>query len=484
MTCVWPRLCYAVSDLAEKRGLSAHKLQEGLGLQYMAIADHHDDPATLAANAIRRLMEQNDLQPADIGRLYVASESHFDAARPLGSYIIEMMAADHRLSPHPGAWSHCDHYDALFACVSGVDQLENALYWISQEEGRRAIVVCSDIAKYPLQGNGEYTQGAGAVAMLVGSRPRLLQIPLRFGSASQPVRDFYKPVEPLSKQQVVQDVLDAAGVADADGRRILDHLMQHKNGYAPAWQDGQQFFHLHGHMPEFDGPLSIRSYRELMMKAMSRFSVQLPRQEDDVLSTRWSHLAFHLPYARHGERVFTHAFAMDHPHVAAESAGQPLPRRDHYEEEAAYQQALESVLKRVRNSAAYLYYVREKIQPGQIVSSRTGNMYTASLFVSLMSILEHTQSAPEKMLRRPIGMIGYGSGAKAKVFEGHLAPGWQHVVGRFRLLQQLRERQSIDFLTYEALHRGKRRQSVQRPSGMYVRLNQYQQPAQYGWEDA
>ena len=50
---------------------------------------------------------------------------------------------------------------------------------------RFAIVVSADIAEYELGSSGEPTQGAGAVAMLVGQQPTLLEIDPRFsGSAS------------------------------------------------------------------------------------------------------------------------------------------------------------------------------------------------------------------------------------------------------------------------------------------------------------
>ena len=42
--------------------------------------------------------------------------------------------------------------------------------------GRQAIVVSADIAEYALGSTGEPTQGAGAVAMLVESEAKLLEV--------------------------------------------------------------------------------------------------------------------------------------------------------------------------------------------------------------------------------------------------------------------------------------------------------------------
>jgi hydroxymethylglutaryl-CoA synthase len=64
--------------------------------------------------------------------------------------------------------------DLTFACIGAVDALQNSLDWVRMGEDRMAIVIGSDVAKYELASTGEYTQGAGAIALLVKENPRLL----------------------------------------------------------------------------------------------------------------------------------------------------------------------------------------------------------------------------------------------------------------------------------------------------------------------
>ena len=45
-----------------------------------------------------------------------------------------------------------------------------------ENNGKSAIVIVSDIAKYDIGSAGEYTQGAGAVAILIKDNPRLLAL--------------------------------------------------------------------------------------------------------------------------------------------------------------------------------------------------------------------------------------------------------------------------------------------------------------------
>jgi hydroxymethylglutaryl-CoA synthase len=65
-------------------------------------------------------------------------------------------------------------------------------------------------------------------------------------------------------------------------------------------------------------------------------------------------------------------------------------------------------------------------------------------------------------------MCGYGSGAKAKVFEGEVQSGWQKVAEKFHLFKGLANRCGIDAAVYESLHRGVIQQSVVAPRGEFV----------------
>ena len=66
------------------------------------------------------------------------------------------------------------------------------------------------------------------------------------------------------------------------------------------------------------------------------------------------------------------------------------------------------------------------------------------------------------------GMCGYGSGAKAKVFEGKVNPRWREVVATWRLFERLAGRMAIDHVTYENLHKGTQDNSVIEPRGEFA----------------
>lgn len=182
-----PRAYVDLVDLATARGVPPEKLTQGLGALRMSIADRHEDPVTLAVDAASAMFDRADVDPSQIGFCAVGTESGIDHSKPVASYV-------HGLLELP---SRCRVYDAKHACFGGTAALMAACEWIASgaARGRTALVICSDIARYEIGSKGEPTQGAGAVAMLIAERPRLLEIEVgRSGGHAADVHDFWRPL--------------------------------------------------------------------------------------------------------------------------------------------------------------------------------------------------------------------------------------------------------------------------------------------------
>ena len=113
-------------------------------------------------------------------------------------------------------------------------------------------------------------------------------------------------------------------------------------------------------------------------------------------------------------------------------------------------------------------FVEARIEKAQRASSLVGNQYTGSIFLALMSTIESDFLDDEVMIGERIGLCGYGSGAKAKVFEGKVSPRWREVVSRWHLFERLAGRVAIDHITYENLHKGLQDDSVVTPKGEFA----------------
>ena len=220
----FPRLHMDMKDFADLRGEDYGKLNKGLGLKAMSIPDVHEDTATMGANAVMKLIDRNGLNPRNIGRMYLGTESALDGAKPTATYIVDMLTQ--RYSERYGAdcFRNCDVVDMTFACIGAVDAMHNTLDWVARstdEDERIGIVIFSDNAKYALESAGEYTQGAGGGAILIRRNPRLLEIPDIIGVSTTPVHDFFKPRREVSVKSIITNVMTLAQEAGQSIKREL-----------------------------------------------------------------------------------------------------------------------------------------------------------------------------------------------------------------------------------------------------------------------
>ncbi|MCL8538829.1 hydroxymethylglutaryl-CoA synthase [Chryseobacterium gallinarum] len=401
-----PGLYLEINDLAEKRGIEPAKLEKGLGLHKMGLPDVHEDAATFAAEALLKLIKDYNINPKEIARVYLGTESALDAAKPTASYAVQMVEKVLEKEFGERCFKNCDVVDMTFACVGGVDALHNSLDFVRVNPDKKAVVIASDYAKYELASSGEYTQGGGAVALLLSSKPDLLEIENNWGVASESVFDFFKPRRSYKKDDL-------------------------KN--APAtYPDNIEIF---TDEPVFDGQYSNQCYQDRIREAYNHYKEITGKVKP---YETWRYLIFHLPYAFHGKRVFTEIYSL--------------------EKGLSYESPDEQ--KAIAKSEDYLQLIQHKIEKTQRASSEIGNMYTASIFMALLSALQISFNENEELSGEEIGFFGYGSGSKSKVFSGKISPDWKKVVEKWNLFENLNKRIAINFETYERLHRKQLKQSV------------------------
>ena len=394
-----PALYLTINDLAEKRAIDRLKLEKGLGLYKMAINDVHEDAATFAAEALLKLIQDYDLNPTEISRVYLGTESALDAAKPTVTFAIQMIEKVLAEKFGERCFRNCDVVDLNFACIGAVDALHNCLDYVHANPENKAIVIASDYAKYELASAGEYTQGGGAVALLISSNPKLLEIENKWGVATESVFDFFKPRRSIAKSDLTS-----------------------------ATEQMADYLELFTDEPVFDGHYSNQCYQNRIKEAYSHYKTQAKLEKP---YKNWRYLIFHLPYAFHGKRVFSEIFSIENSLAFSTSEEQKL----------------------VAKSAVYLDFIKEKIEPSQRASSEIGNMYTASIFMALLSAFQVSYDRGEDLSNEKIGFLAYGSGSKAKVFTGKVGRNWNEVVAKWNLFESLKQRIQIDFETYEKLHR-------------------------------
>lgn len=453
-----PKIYFDIKDLAEAREIEYGKLNKGLGLSKMAIIDAHEDTATMAANAIVELIDKNDLNPNDIGRLYMGTESALDGAKPTATYALEMLRQKYAPKYGEDCFLHCDAIDMTFACIGAVDALQNTLDWVNGGENRIGIVVSSDNAKYELNSTGEYTQGAGAIAMLVKQNPRLIALGDNWGVATRGVHDFYKPLRKVSKADIINEVLELVGAKNGSVQKYLDilHETLDVNGILDA---NEKTLTIHKDTPIFDGQYSNDCYQTRITEAFEHFKSKAKSIENESFINNWERLIFHLPYAFHGQRMFAEVYTKELNRIGAlsvilENNGIETPNRAEFEEAKQYEKALAYFYKAISKTPEYNAFVKQKIAKGQDVSGEIGNMYAGSVFLSLLGTLEGDYLDNSEITGTKFGFFAYGSGSKSKVFEGEIMPTWKAVAAKLNITEKINNRQAVDYATYVDLHTG------------------------------
>jgi hydroxymethylglutaryl-CoA synthase len=221
-----PRRYLAIEDLAAARGVDPAKYTVGLGAREMAVADPGEDTVALAATAAARLLRLPDVDRSKIGMLVVGTETGVDHSKPVASFVQGLLDLPRTMRT----------FDTQHACYGGTAALMAACDWIASgnADGRTALVICSDIARYGVSTAGEPTQGGAAVAMLVSDRPELLALDHGVsGVFSTDVHDFWRP---LGRREALVDghysiecYLDAvAGAYRAWRERATAHELLHE----------------------------------------------------------------------------------------------------------------------------------------------------------------------------------------------------------------------------------------------------------------
>ncbi len=411
-----PRLFLPLAgEFSYNRGIEPGKLIKGIGIERMAVTDAHEDAASMAAMSLLELMRRNRLSPEQIGKVYVGTESAPDEAKALGTYVIGMLEQIYGR----GSFQEASTVEFKAACIGTTFALESLSYWLeAEEEGKVGVVIASDVAKYPLASAGEYTQGAGSVALLVKSNPRLLALEQIYGTFTRDENDFFRPM-----------------------------------GCTTAVVNGKH---------------SNQCYLDAMQGAFDSYASKARRQgvivpgAGEHVTDFMDHLLFHIPYPRMVEyasaAIFRHDWRKGSRSAEIERELGRDPVAQEYEDSQKYQEAEGDYARRFSKSQQFLQAFAAKVRDTATLSRQIGNIYTGSIYLGLASLLEMQKIHAGQRLC----FGAYGSGCSALFFSAIAQP--EIGSAPFRgLLQRLEERTQISLQDYELLHEGRKKESVLAP---------------------
>ncbi len=153
-----PRYRIKVEEITRVWGANAEDVTGGLGVYAKSVPDLDEDAATIAVEAARNALRRRDIDPGDIGAVYVGSESHPYAVKPTACTVGEAI----------GATPCMTAADYEFACKAGTAAIQTCMGLAKSQMIRCGFAIGSDVAQGAPSDALEYTAAAGGAAFLIG----------------------------------------------------------------------------------------------------------------------------------------------------------------------------------------------------------------------------------------------------------------------------------------------------------------------------
>ena len=154
----------------------------GVPVEQKSVAGPDEDTITMTIEAARNALRRAQIDGADLGVVWVGSESHPYSVKPSGTIVAEALGCTTDI--HAADWE--------FACKAGTEALTAALAMVSSGLTRNALAAGADTAQGRPGDALEYTAGAGAAALIVGAADDALALVEETVSYVTDTPDFFR----------------------------------------------------------------------------------------------------------------------------------------------------------------------------------------------------------------------------------------------------------------------------------------------------
>ncbi|XP_009395343.3 hydroxymethylglutaryl-CoA synthase [Musa acuminata AAA Group] len=366
MDIYFPPTCVQQEALEDYDGASKGKYTIGLGQDCMAFCTDLEDVISMSLTVVLSLLEKYQIDPRQIGRLEVGSETVIDKSKSIKTWLMQVFEEYDN--------TDVEGVDSTNACYGGTAALFNCVNWVesSSWDGRYGLVVCTDSAVYA-EGPARPTGGAAAIAMLIGpNAPISFESKFR-GTHMAHVYDFYKP-------------------------------------------------NLASEYPVVDGKLSQTCYLMALDSCYKRFCGKFEKIEGKQFSiSDANYFVFHSPYNKLVQKSFARLVFNDFLHCPSNLQKEERENLEPFSNMTGEESYQSRELEKVSQQVAKPYY-NVKVQPSTLLPKQIGNTYTASLYAALASVVYNKH---DTLMGQRIVMFSYGSGLTSTMFSFKLHDG-QH----------------------------------------------------------
>lgn len=210
--------------------------------------------------------------------------------------------------------------------------------------------------------------------------------------------------------------------------------------------------------PIVDGHFSIKCYTEALDKCYKYYNTKYEKQAKMVNGTtngdhekdsttgidRFAYVAFHAPTCKLVQKSYARLLYNDY---LSSKSSEEFASLDESVTSVDYQKSLTDKGVEKTFMALTKKKFAERVFPGTLAARLVGNMYTASVYSSLASIISETPG--EKLQGQRIGVFSYGSGLAASFFSVKVVGDVSGIAKSMNLKQVLEERIKVDPQVYD-----------------------------------
>jgi hydroxymethylglutaryl-CoA synthase len=153
-----PRLRIKTGDIAKAWGKDPEGMASGLGIIEKSVPSPDQDVATISVEAARAAIARSNIDPQDIGAIYVGSESHPYAVKPTGTIVGEAI----------GATPILQVADYEFACKAGTAAIQTCMALVKSNMIKYGMAIGADTSQSAPGDALEYAASAGGGAFIIG----------------------------------------------------------------------------------------------------------------------------------------------------------------------------------------------------------------------------------------------------------------------------------------------------------------------------
>jgi hydroxymethylglutaryl-CoA synthase len=236
-----PRYRVKVEDISKEWGADPEAIKRGLLLYEKTVPGLDEDTITISVQAAKYALQRCGINPADIGAVYIGSESHPYAVKPSGTIVIDALGI--------GPDVHVASYE--FACKAGTEAMYVAYGLVKADEVKYALAIGADTSQGAPGDALEYSASAGGSAFIIGKEKVAAEI-LFTHSYTSDTPDFWRREgefyprhagrftgEPAYFRHIVnagKNLLEKSGMSPKDFKYAVFHM---PNGKFPQ-QAGKQ----------------------------------------------------------------------------------------------------------------------------------------------------------------------------------------------------------------------------------------------------